>query len=253
MRDLIFLLTFVLFGNQALSVSFTTLSSTEAIAVVLETQQKSLVDVLLNVDLAKLNRKSLALRIKCTINGSEFNEYITIEQGHKGPIKRILMKEGELLKAELFLHESGLKELIPVTGSFEVTRVRSEQVAESVSSNTFISGLWPETQLPLFRMIKEDEVKKTLSLKFNFTNQYEFDQLFYKLKVISPIDGILIYEKSVKVNSTQYVSRNQKSVRVDLSDIPVMGSGTYYFQIQHNMNSAYVNGVKSVEYELIEN
>ena len=253
MRNLILLFAFLLFGNHALSVGFTSLSSTEAVAVVLETQQKTLVDILLEVDLNKLNRKSLALRIKCTINGSEFNEYVTLEQGHKGPIKRILMNEGELLKAELFLHESGMKELIPVIGSFDVTKLQSEKVGESVSSNTFVSGLWPETQLPLFRVIKEDEAKKTLSLKFNFTDQFEYDQLYYKLKVISPTDGILLYEESIEVNSAQYVARNPKSVKVDLPKVPVASAGTYYFQIQPNMESTYVNGVKSVEYELNEN
>ncbi|MFT4681439.1 MAG: hypothetical protein ACI9YU_001285 [Flavobacteriales bacterium] len=253
MRNLILLLSFVLVGNQAWSMGFTTLSSTEAVAVIIEIQQKSFVDILLDVDLAKLNRKSLALRIKCTINGSEFNEYITLKQGQKGAVKRILMNEGELLKAELFLHESGLKELMPVIGSFDVTRVRSEQVGESVSANMFIGCLWPETQLPIFRVIKEDEVKKTLSLTFNFTDQYEYDQFFYKLKVISPSDGILLYEKSIEVNASQYVTRNPKSVRVDLSEIPVLSSGTYYFQVQHDMNSSYINGVKSVEYKLIEN
>lgn len=253
MRNLILLLSFILFGSHAWSVGFTSLSSTEAVAVVLETQQKTLVDILLNVDLNKLNRKSLALRIKCTINGSEFNEYLTLEKDHKGPIKRILMNEGELLKAELFLHESGLTELIPVIGNFDVTKLQSEKVGESVSSNTFISGLWPETQLPLFRVIKEDETKKTLSLKFNFTDQFEFDQLYYKLKVISPTDGILLYEESIEVNPAQYVARNPKSVKVDLPKVPIAGAGTYYFQVQHNMETTYVNGVKSVEYELIEN
>jgi hypothetical protein len=253
MRNMTLLLSFVLFGSNAWSLSFTSLSSTESVAVILETQQKSLVDIVLDVNLTQLNRKSLALKIKCTISGNEFNEYVTLNQNHKGPIKRILMNEGELLKAELFLHESGLKELIPVSGTFDVVRLKSEKVGESVSASTFIGSLWSETQLPLFRVIKEDELKRTLSLKFNFTNQYEYDQLFFKLKVISPTDGILLYEEAVEVNTDQYLSQKPKSVRADLSKVPIAKAGTYYFQIQHNMQEAYLNGVKSVEYEWIEN
>ena len=251
MKNLILLLAFVLFANYSWSVSFTSLSSTESVAVILETQQKSLVDILVDIDLAKLNRKSLALRIKCTINGSEFTEYVTLEQDHKGPIKRILMNEGELLKAELFLHESGLKQLIPVIGTFDVTRLTNEKVGKSKSGNTFIGNLWADAQLPLFRVVKEDETKRTVSLKFNFTDQFEYDQLFYKLKVISPADGILMYEEAVEVNKEEYVSRNPKSVQVDLSQVPVVESGTYYFQIYQDMEPIYINGIKSVE--LIEN
>ena len=253
MKNLILLLSFLVLGNQAWSVDFTTLTQTESVAVVIEVQQKSYVDIMLDIDLDKINRESLALKVKCTINGNVFYEYKVFEKGNNGSIKRILLEPGKMFKAELFLHEKGMKSLIPVSGTFDLVRQRSIQVSESVSASTFLSDLWAETQLPLFRFIKEDGIKKTLNVKFNFTDQYEYDKLHYKVKVISPVDGILLYEEVIEVNTEKYVARKPKSIEIDLTKIPVVGAGTYYLQFQHNMNSSYLNGVKSLEYELNEN
>ena len=220
--------------------------------MVLEVQQKSYVDIILNIDLGKIERQSLALKVKCTINGNVFHEYVTYSIGDDERVKRILLEPGQMLKAELFLHEKGLKSLTPVTGNFDVARQSSIKVGESVSANIFTDGLWSETQLPLFRVIKEDATAKTLQLQFNFNEQYEFDKLYWKLKVISPVDGILLFDKSVDVNKVSIVTKNPKTAKIELPDIPIQSEGTYYIQLQHNMETAFVNGVESVDYELMD-
>ena len=116
----------------------------------------------------------------------------------------------------------------------------------------FTGTVWKDDQLPLFRISKADEKNQQLSIDVELTENYEFDKVFVKIKVVSPAQGILLFSKELAVNEEQHIAFRRKTVKIDFPDLHVQKNGSYYVQVFHQMVQSRVNGVESISNHLTE-
>jgi hypothetical protein len=242
-------LALVILSLSAFSIPFNSLSSENGVTVIYNARENSHVDVNLSLIAEKANRNSVSLKLRLSIGDGICLEYRTIESLYSGVIKQIFLNEGEQLKVELFLHEQGRIELLSLEGDLSLERNTELKIDEEFSNNRFFGDIWSDKQLPLFRVSKDSAGKEMLTLKFEFTDQFEYDKLFFRLKVISPVDGILLYEKDLEILAKDS-ERRRRSIEMEFEDVPIEEAGSYYYQVSHRMNSPHVNGVSSINFNL---
>ena len=64
----------------------------------------------------------------------------------------------------------------------------------------------------------------------DFNQNYEYDKFYFKMKVISPKDGIVMLDKSIDVNENAAIDLRTRSYSVDIKEIDMIQPGTYYFK-----------------------
>lgn len=248
MRNLL-ALGLVFLSIPVFSIPFNSLSSSQGVTVIYNARENSHIDVNLSLIAENANRKNVGIKLLLTIGDGVCSEYQTVESLYTGVVKQVFLNEGEQLKVELFLHEMGLDELLSLEGDLSLERNTELKIDEDFSNNRFFGDIWSDKQLPLFRISKDSAGKEMLTLKFNFTDQYEYDKLFFRLKVISPVDGILLYERELEILAKDG-ERRSRSIEMEFGDVPIEEPGSYYYQVSHRMANSHLNGVSSVNFQL---
>lgn len=248
MRSLL-LLALVVLSIPVFSIPFNSLSSNQGVTVIYNARENSHVDIHLGMIAEKAKRKTVSIKMLLSIGEGICTEYRTVESLYAGVVKQVFLNEGDQLKVELFLHEQGMDELLGLEGDLSLERNTELKIDEEFSNSRFFGDIWSDRQLPLFRVSKDSAGKEMLSLTFNFTDQFEYDKLFFRLKVISPVDGILLYEKEVPVLSGDG-ERRARSVEMEFEDVPIEEPGSYYYQVSHRMLNTHINGISGVKFNL---
>ena len=58
-------------------------------------------------------------------------------------------------------------------------------------------------------------------------------------------------DEELTINEEPALEGRKKTIRIDLQEIDLKTSGSYYFQVMQNMESIRVNGIEKIEYEVV--
>lgn len=245
-------LALILQAVTTFGVDFTKLSRDEPVSTTYPATFKCYVDVSLSVDVTQAYRDSVFLRITYIIGKDTLNDNLEVNGSVNKVVKQLFLDEGERLKVSLRLNNQETEEIEKLNGSIRVVRNPDFKPAGNLGKSAFLSSVWKSDQTPLFRIVVEDSVPKFFRLNMEFNQNYEFDKFYFKMKVISPKDGIIMLDKAVTINERPIVDRKQHSVAMDISEVDMSQPGTYYFQVMSNMSGLRVNGIENVSYEIVK-
>lgn len=240
-------LTYLSYG-----VDFTKLSVSEPTSTTYPATFKCYVDVALSLNLPESFKSTAFLRVSYIIGNDTLNDNLEINGDYNGVIKQLFLDEGERLDVILKLNNGNVDMIEGVEGSLRVVRNPDFQPVNDPGVNSFLSSVWKSEQTPLFRIAVEDSTDQFFRLLIDLNKNFEFDQLFLKLKVISPSSGIVMLEKELSVNESPALELRNHSFSIDIKEIDMSTLGTYYFQVMSNMASSRVNGIDKIAYELVE-
>jgi hypothetical protein len=233
------------------AVEFTSLFRSEPVTLAHSAEFTSYVDITLNINAERSSTTTLYLRLRYVIGPDTLHDLITVNGRHDGVVKQLLLKEGERLTAQILLHNAETDRAQDIEGSFRASVNSSLKVANDLGHPSFVGNVWMREQNPLFRVKFEDAASREVRLVFHLDGNYEFDDLHFRVKVISPEQGILFLPRSVKVTEGTTLDMREKSVKVDLDGVNYSYKGSYYFQVMHTMGNERVNGVRKVGYEVV--
>jgi len=242
----ILLQSFASFG-----VDFTKLSRTEPVTTAYPATLKCFVDVTLFLDATKVSSNPVFLRVSYIIGLDTLNDNLMIDGSFNGVIKQLFLGEGERVTAIIHLNNGAKEEIDGIEGLLSIVRNPDFKPEDNEGKNAFLSGVWKSDQTPLFRVSVQNSSAKKFRLKISVNENYEFDNLFLKLKVISPSAGIVMVEKQVNINDRTSVEIRKKTFTIDVEEIDMTTAGTYYFQVMQNMAGMRINGVDKIEYQIV--
>ena len=243
-------LALTLFAFNAYSVDFTKLSRGEPITTVYPANFKCYVDVSLFVNAVDVHKGPVFLRVSYIIGSDTLNDNIRVDGSFNKVVKQLFLDEGERLTAIIHLSNGETAEIDGIEGSLRIVRNPDFQPDEQ-GKNTFLSGVWKSDQTPLFRVGIKDSVPQLFRLKLTINENYEYDKLYFEMKVISPSAGILMLNKEVSVNEHSALEMRKKTFTVDVEEVDLSTAGTYYFQVMQNMTGTRVNGIDKIEYKIV--
>ncbi len=252
MRSIIIFTLLLLFGCQSLyAVDFTKLSRTNAVTTVYYADFKCYVDVSLFLNTVKVFKGNIFLRATYIIGTDTLNDNILIDENYNGVIKQFFLDEGERLTAIIHLNNSETDKIENIDGSLRLARNPEFKPSSDGPKNSFAGNVWRSDQTPLFRIKITDSIPQVFRLSFALNENYEFDKLFFKMKVISPSVGIVMLDKQIVISESETLVLRKKTFDIDITEIDLTHSGNYYFQVMQNMAGMRINGVESVDYTIV--
>ncbi len=252
MRSIVTFTLLLFFGSQSLyGVDFTKLSRTEPITTVYQADFKCYVDVSLFLNTNQSYKGNIFLRVSYIIGLDTLNDNILIDENYNGVIKQLFLDEGERLTAIIHLNNAETKEINNVEGSFRAVRNPEFKPTTDHGKNSFVGNVWKSDQTPLFRVKITDSIPQLFRLSFVLNENYEFDRLYFKMKVISPSAGILMLNKEIVVSESDALEFRKRTFDLDIIEIDLSQPGSYYFQIMQNMAGMRINGVETVKHKIV--
>lgn len=243
---------FLCFALVSSAVDFTSLVREKPLMVSYTAEKNTNVSFLFNVKNAKESKLDIYLKVLYIINTDTLNDYLYFGDGFTGMIKELFLEAGDSVKAYLYLNNEETAKIDNLKGSFTAKAGPGIDMSSTGEVCHFTGTVWKDDQLPLFRISKTDEKSQQLSIDVELTENYEFDKLFVKIKVVSPAQGILLFSKELVVNEEQHIAFRRKTVKIDFPDLEVQKTGSYYIQVFHQMGQSRVNGVESISYRLTD-
>ena len=232
-------------------VDFTKLSSNQPVSTVYPATFKCYVDVSLFLNASDVYEKPVFLRLSYIIGNDTLNDNIKVNGNFNNVVKQLFLDEGERLTVSVQLNNGDIELLDGIEGSLRVVRNPDFQPIDDLGKSTFLSGVWKSDQTPLFRVPIGDSIPQFFRLKMDFNQNYEYDKFYFKMKVISPKEGIVMLDKSIDVNENAAINFRSRSFYLDIKEIDMTQLGTYYFQVMSNMTVSRVNGIDKITYEIV--
>jgi hypothetical protein len=249
MRYLVTILLFVS-SFSTLAVDFTKVSRDEPITTVYPASFKCFVDISLFLDATSVYKAPVYLNISYIIGDDTLNDHLKINGSHNGVIKQFFLEEGERLTTIIRLQNEETNEIEGLEGSLRIVRNPDFTPTDNHGKNTFLSGVWKSDQTPLFRISVKDSIPQLFILKLYLNENFEYDKLYLKVKVISPSVGILMLEREVVINEGDTLFPSRKSMNIEFPELDVSIPGSYYFQLISNMAGNRINGIDKIEYKI---
>lgn len=248
-----FLITiaFLLQTIASFGVDFTKLSREEPITTAYPANFKCYVDVSLFVNATEAYKGPIFLRVSYIIGLDTLNDNITVNGSFNKVVKQLFLDEGERLTAIIHLNNGETEEIDGIEGSLRVVRNPDFEPADEKGKNIFLSGVWKSDQTPLFRIPIQNSTPKMFRLKIIVNENFEFDKLYLKMKVISPSAGILMLDKEVNVTDEPTIELRKKTFTVDVDEVDLSTAGTYYFQVMQNMSGLRTNGIEKIDFQIV--
>ncbi|MCF8459123.1 MAG: gliding motility lipoprotein GldH [Flavobacteriales bacterium] len=248
-----FLITIALLFQaiSSFAVDFSKLSRTEPVTTSYPATLKCYVDVTLFLNTSQAFKGPVFLRVSYIIGLDTLTDNLTVDGSFNGVIKQLFLDEGERVTAIIHLNNGSKEEIEGIEGSLSIVRNPEFKPADTEGKNTFLSGIWKSDQTPLFRVAIQNSAPKTFRLKLSVNENYEFDKLHLKMKVISPSAGIVMIDKIISINDLPAVEMRKKTFTIDLEEIDLATAGTYYFQVMQNMAGMRLNGIDKIEYQIV--
>lgn len=249
---LLFLSVLLITTIASYAVDFAKLSRNEPVSATYQANFKCYIDVSFFLDLSSSPATTGFVRFSYVIGQDTLNDLLQVDKSYNAVVKRIFLDEGEHLTVSAYLANAETELLDGIDGSLRLVRNPELEPSDDQGKNTFMGSIWKSDQTPLFRIVlKEGEASKKFKLTVKLNENFEYDKLLLKVKVISPVAGIVMVEKALNVNESKNVERRKRSISITFDEIQISQPGSYYFQVMQNMTGARINGVEMVSYELV--
>jgi hypothetical protein len=239
--------TMVVFG-----VDFNRLSTTEAVTATYQPPARCIADVSFFLNKAGAYNGKIFVRVDYVIGNDTLIDHLVFDANFNGVIKQLLLNDGEKVTVLVYLENSNAEVIEKLEGSIRMVQNTKLIPTDDKGKNSFLSGVWMADQMPLFRVTVTDSVPHLLRLKLSFNENYDYDKLFFNLKVVSKSSGITMFKKELTVTENALVEARKRSFTIDLTEIGLSVPETYYIQIIQNMACNRINGIDRIEHELLK-
>jgi hypothetical protein len=192
------------------------------------------------------NLEGSAAHLVMMISGDTLNEYFSLKSG-KLIVKKLWVRKGEELQLRLSYSTPDSSSTIKLSID---DRILSEE-EELPDLKSFDGDVWYERPGILFTIEKKDRVAEDLLLVVGFTSSYEYLDAYFKITLIKPDRGKLAFFPSMPVEWDQRIEDGVWIGRVRIGEKVLKDRGTYYFQIEPNVDATRLNGVDFISYEII--
>ena len=213
---------------------------------------KTIVDVKFKLNSSKSKRRDLYLRAIYIIGNDTITDYLHYSGNYDGIAKQFAVNTGEKVEVFLYLNNEEIEEVKNLSGSISLVAGGTLPLNSKPNKNIFPGTVWNAEDPILFKITKADEINQALRVNFAFTENFEFDRLFLRIKVISPEQGIVVLSKEIEVNTSDFLEYSKNTIKTEIPEIVVRIPGIYYLQISHQMQNIRVNGIDNASYELIK-
>jgi len=230
---------------------FAFLSRNYPVKVGFKSESKTILDVKFKLNSSKSKKRNLYIRAIYIIGNDTITDYLHYTSNFDGLLKQIPLSGGEQVECYLYLNNEETEEVKNLIGSISLIPGGSLQPNDKLNRNLFPGTLWSAEDPVLFKISKQDDTQKSLRINFAFTENFEFDRLFIRLKVISPEQGIVVLNKEIEVNTSDFLEFSKNAIKTEIPEVFVKGQGTYYIQITHQMQNFRVNGIDNASFELV--
>lgn len=249
-----FLAVFLLILQTALAfgVDFSKLSRTEGVTATYQPPARCIADVSLFLNKAGSYKGKIFVKVSYVIGKDTLTDHLTIDQNFNGVIKQLLLNEGEKVTALIYLENSNVEEIAVLEGSIRMVQNTKLIPTDDKGMNSFLGGVWMADQMPLFRVTVKDSMPHLLRLKLTFNENYDYDKLYFNLKVVSKSTGISMFNRELTITDKPSVEARKKFFTIDLNEINLSIPETYYIQVISNMTCNRVNGIEKIEHELVK-
>jgi hypothetical protein len=236
----------------AFGVEFNRLSRTEPVTASYQPAARCVADVSFFLNKAGAYNGKIFVRINYVIGKDTLTDHLVVDANFNGVIKQLLLNEGEKVTALVYLENANIEVIEKLEGSIRMVQNTKLIPTDDKGKNLFLSGVWISDQMPLFRVTVTDSVPHLLRLKLTFNESYDYDKLFFNLKVVSKSSGINMVEKELTVTENAVVEARKRSFTIDLTEINLSVAETYYIQVIQNMACNRINGIDRIEHELLK-
>jgi hypothetical protein len=238
--------------SSAFAVEFNSLSRKTPVTMVYTSEFDAYVDISFSLSAKSWAVSPLFLRVQYIIGNDTLNDNLSLTENYKGVLKQILMRQGEHLTAKIMLVNADVESVADIQGSFRAASNTALMVSKDLVGSAFPGNVWLRDHNPLFRLKFDRAEPREVQLTFHFDGNYEFSNLHFKVKVISPEQGILFLPRTVDVTDDKVLNYRDKTVTITLEGVNFAYAGSFYLQVMHAMDANRVNGVKKITYEVIE-
>ena len=240
-----------LFSLQIQALEFHSLSKLKPVEVSFATENKTFIAFHLTLNRPEMLHSDLFLKVEYLIGKDTLNDYLYVNgEDYSGIIKEMFLESGEKVIANLYLNNNGIDLIPEIEGKLEVSKGEEDQPESDAGIFRFTGTIWRSSELPIFRISKNDTDPKSLVLKLALTENFEFDSLFIRAKIISPMQGILVINKDVAVNSEEFLPYSGKTLEIEFPELHIDKPGSYYLQLSQEYSDNRINGIQSVSWEL---
>ena len=251
MKNVLLLLAFI--STLSLSAkSFRKLSSFDAVKESYTSTSKVKIDVNLILQIENKDYQNLPLIIQYKVNDTEFKDFMDVEAVKRGLIKSIKLKEGDFFEAAILINAEDSVSVDQVRGSLTLTEGMKSFASADNKQYEFTGDLWRMKEAPLFRVVKKDSEEQKIKFTVTTTDSYSNDKLFVRIKVIDPVDGMKKISKTIIITDEEFLPVQGNSYEFVLDDVSLNAAGNYYFEMKHQHNAEWINGVSSVSYQLLD-
>ncbi|MCF8255990.1 MAG: hypothetical protein K9J06_00430 [Flavobacteriales bacterium] len=234
------------------AVEFSSISRQQPVTLVQQAEFGAYMDISLKLNAEQASTKTLYLRLRFIIGNDTLHDNLTVTGAYDGVVKQLLMREGERITAQILLNNAEVEEVGGLEGSFRAVHNSTLRVGPDLGQSSFIGNVWLREQNPLFRVKFEDAGPRDVQIIFHLEGNYEYDVLHFKVKVISPEQGILFLSRTATVTDDAELQQRSRTLRLTLEGVNFSYPGSYYLQVMHTMLPDRVNGVQKVEYAVVQ-
>ena len=245
------LFCFLLILKFSYGITFTSLSveSPVKLAFVSELPQLAIFHLKLNFSDSS---RDIFVKVDYIIDKDTITDYYYVDENFQEKTKEIKLLKGSTLTANLYLHTQGTTKLDSIRGDFSYKFSPINEEVEVDGLRKFTGTIWQTNEQVLFRINKQDAKKQKVEIEIKTTENYSYDQLFLKVKAVSPVDGIILLDKTLAINKSQYLDYARKLVILSLDEFKMAKEGNYYIQISQQMVAQHLNGIEGISYKLID-
>jgi len=251
-RILVQTLLLIFLWNFSKAEDFAFLSRNYPVKASFKAESKTILDVKFKLNSSKSRKRNLYLRAIYIIGNDTITDYLHYTANFEGIVKQIPLNVGETVEYYLYLNNEETEEVKNLVGSINLIPDGILPPNNKFNRNLFPGTVWSAEDPVLFKITKQEETKKELRINFVFTENFEFDRLFIRIKVISPEQGIVVLNKEIEVNTSDFLEFSKNTIKTEIPEVLVKGQGTYYIQITHQMQNLRVNGIDNAAFELLD-
>lgn len=251
MKKLMALCLVMFFSVTCFSKSFNGLSSDGVVEIKYQANEEGYKAITLLLTNKSNQFDSVPLVLNVIINNDTLTDYFQVKTALNQTIKTIYLYEGDSVKATLAIKNSSNITIDKIKGNLRFAEPMVIQTSSKINEKVMVGGYWDVLKPSIFRVSNYDSTAQLLKFKVNFDANFHFDKFYYQINVVSPDSSFYSVEGSVMVQKTEFISFSAVSEVLN-QEIGVSKLGKYIIEIVPLMDVQRINGIKSVEYELVK-
>lgn len=251
MKKVLLLFLVALLGVNCFAKSFNGLSTSDVVDIRYVAKEEGYKDITLLIANKSSLYDSIPLVLNVIINNDTLTDYFQLKGALNKTLKTIYVYEGDSVKATLGVKSEQSIIIEKVKGNLRFVEPLVIQTSSKTNEQVMLGEYWDVLKPCIFRVTNFDSTAQLLKFTVNFNENYIFDDFYYQINVVSPDSSFYSVEGVAKVNEQPTITLSPSSQLLN-QEVGVSKLGKYIIEIVPLMGIQRINGIKSVDYELVK-